>query len=40
MNLPILLLLLISLGMGIVMIPGEEAFLTAAVHDLGFGGQL
>ena len=40
MNLPIVLLLLLSIGIGTVMIPGEEAFLAAAVADLGFGVQL
>ncbi len=40
MKLPIVILLLLSLMVGTVMIPGEEAFLTAAVIDCGFGGQI
>ncbi|PWR72419.1 proton-conducting transporter membrane subunit [Methanospirillum stamsii] len=40
MNLPIILLLLLSIVIGTVMIPEEEAFLTAAVADLGFGVQI
>lgn len=37
MVIPIIALLLLSAGIGIIMIPGEEAFLTAAVADLGMG---
>jgi hydrogenase-4 component F len=37
MVLPIVALLLLSAGIGIVMIPGEEIFLQAAVADMGFG---
>ncbi|ABD41539.1 NADH dehydrogenase (quinone) [Methanospirillum hungatei JF-1] len=40
MKVPIVLLLLLSIMIGTVMIPGEEAFLAAAVADLGFGVQL
>ncbi|OQA58637.1 MAG: F(420)H(2) dehydrogenase subunit M [Euryarchaeota archaeon ADurb.Bin294] len=40
MKFPVILLLIISIMIGTVMIPGEEAFLAAAVADLGFGVQL
>lgn len=37
MTAPILFLLLLSLGAGVIMTPGEEAFLISAVFDIGIG---
>jgi NADH:ubiquinone oxidoreductase subunit 5 (subunit L)/multisubunit Na+/H+ antiporter MnhA subunit len=40
MRAPIIILLLVSIFAGILMIPGEEAFLLAAVKDLGITGGI
>lgn len=40
MKVPVVFLLALSVFMGIMMIPGEEAFLSAAVHDIGIGGGI
>ena len=40
MKAPVVFLLIISFLMGVMMIPGEEAFLTAAVGDIGLGVNL
>ncbi len=38
MKAPVVFLLALSVLMGLLMLPGEEAFLTAAVHDIGISG--
>jgi len=40
MKAPVVFLLALSVLMGIMMVPGEEAFFSAAVHDIGIGGGL
>jgi hydrogenase-4 component F len=39
MKVPIVVLLILSVGTGVVMVPGEEAFLLAAVNEIGMSGM-